>query len=220
MSHKATSWLSCLEPDMLGASEFRVLFHLCDCHNASAGCFPSQAYLRERAGVSNGTVNNVLNSMEEKGLIKRHQTRDGRTKRQNPTRYILGFEMQEPQEPTPKSGDGNKPDPSPKSGVGAVSNLEADPSPKKRQSRLQPTGEEPVSNQEITSACAREGRKSDNPMVVREAEQLAKRVTEGRDIHPVEIKPWVLAHIRAAGLLSDDDLAKLDALIAENGDRA
>ncbi len=30
MSHKATSWLASLPPNRIGASEFRVLFHLCD----------------------------------------------------------------------------------------------------------------------------------------------------------------------------------------------
>ncbi|WP_136441618.1 helix-turn-helix domain-containing protein [Pacificoceanicola onchidii] len=217
MSHKATNWLSDLDPSLLGASEFRVLFHLCDCHNASAGCFPSQAYLRERAGVSNGTVNNVLNSLERKGLIKRHQTRDGRTKRQNPTRYILGFEIDGPQDPTPESGDGNPPKsggggskkstkPSPKSGVGAVSNLEADPTPISGPTRLQPTGEEPVSNQEITKAREKPAGFSDNPMTVSQAERAVRDFREGRanairELH--DPAGLVSRHIVAAGMLTD-----------------
>lgn len=148
MSHKATTWLFSLDPGILGASEFRVLAHLCDCHNPAQGCFPTQEYLRVNSAVSNGTVNNVLNALEQKGLIRRHQGRDGRTRRQLPTRYILGFEMAEAQEPTPKSGDGNTAETGAtrlqSAGDGAVSNSGGEPSPKNRKSRLQPTGEKPV----------------------------------------------------------------------------
>jgi hypothetical protein len=156
MSHKATNWLSELEASQVGASEFRVLFHLCDCHNAARGCFPTQAYLMDKTGASNGTVNNALNALEAKGLIRRHRTRDGVSKRQKPTRYILAFEMAEAPDPSPKSGDGNTPDPTPKTGDGAVSNLEGDPSPISGATRLQPTGEEPVSNQKRTKSRSSE----------------------------------------------------------------
>ena len=56
MSHKATNWLASLDPGLLGHSEFRVLFHLCDCHNPSQGCFPTQSYLMAQTGASNGTI--------------------------------------------------------------------------------------------------------------------------------------------------------------------
>ncbi|MDR6266395.1 helix-turn-helix domain-containing protein [Roseobacter sp. N2S] len=151
MSHKATNWLAGLEARQIGASEFRVLFHLCDCHNPSQGCFPTQAYLLDATGVSNGTLNNALNALEGKGLIRRHRAWDKRSKRQKPTRYILGFEFDKSGDPSPKTGDGKPQKPSPKSGDGAVSNLGGDPSPIWRGSRLQPTGEvtckEPVINQ-------------------------------------------------------------------------
>lgn len=154
---------------MLSASEFRILFHLCDCHNPSAGCFPTQAYLIDAAGVSNGTLNAALKSMEVKGLIKRHRTFDNETKRRRPTRYMLGFEIDPAQDPTPKSGDGSGGSdggsrgakPSPKSGDGsgaskggkkgstrlrpagdgAISNLTPKPSPISPRTHLQPTGE-------------------------------------------------------------------------------
>lgn len=168
MSHKATNWLSELPADQVGASEFRVLFHLCDCHNASRGCFPTQAYLINRTGASNGTVNNALNALEDKGLIRRHRERDGTSKRQKPTRYILAFEMENNGDPTPNSGDGNGQKPSPNSGDGAVSNLRADPSPISGASRLQPTGEKPVSNQKRTSSARREDTDFKKNAVVRE----------------------------------------------------
>lgn len=159
MSHRATNWLASLGADRIGASEFRVLFHLCDCHNPSQGCFPTQAYLIAMTGASNGTVNNALNSLETKGLIRRHRTRDGKSKRQNPTRYILGFELGETQEPTPETGDGMEgksggktgPHRLQSAGDGAVSKKRGEPSPISGATRLQPTGEvtckEPVINQ-------------------------------------------------------------------------
>ena len=61
MSHKATNWLSGIPAKELSSSEFRVLFFLCDCHNPSLGCFPTQAYLIDVCGISNGTLNNALN---------------------------------------------------------------------------------------------------------------------------------------------------------------
>jgi hypothetical protein len=132
MSHVATSWLAALDPSLISASEFRVLFHLCDCHNPSKGCFPSQEYLRAHAAVSNGTVNNALKSLEEKGFLKRQKRFDHQSKRQLSTHYILGFEIETAQEPTPKIGDG------------ADSKKWPIPSPKNGRSRLQQIGDEPV----------------------------------------------------------------------------
>lgn len=225
MSHRATNWLSELPPEAVTASEFRVLFLLCDCHNPSRGCYPSQEYLRTRADVSNGTVNNVLNSLEAKGLIQRHRSRDGKTKRQCPTRYILGFEIDETQDPSPKSGDGNAPEaapaktpsetkktatksrkPTPNFGDGAVSNFRAKPSPISGPTRLQPTGEEPVKNQERTSARDQRHRISSNPMVIAEAQRVASAVRAGRVEALTEAQPWVVSHIVAAGLLTDDEV--------------
>lgn len=144
MSHKATNWLSGIEANLIGSSEFRVLFHLCDCHNPSQGCFPTQAYLLDACGVSNGTLNNALNALQSKGLILRHRAWDGRTKRQKPTRYTLGFEIDATQKPSPITGDG------------ADSSLGGDPSPTSGPTRLQPTGEvtckEPVNNLRATGA--------------------------------------------------------------------
>ena len=205
MSHKATNWLAEIEPPRLSASEFRVLFHLCDCHNASAGCFPSQAYLIDRTGASNGTVNNALNALEQKGLIQRHRSRDGKTKRQRPTRYILGFEITKPQEPSPISGDG------------AVSNFRADPSPISGPTRLQPTGEEPVSNQKITCASAR-AKASDNPMVDRAARRAVERFRSGHADAFCDLAEWVIAHILGTHMLTKHELQGLG--IAESERKA
>lgn len=200
MSHKATNWLSDIPADRLSASEFRVLFHLCDCHNPSQGCFPTQGYLIEKTGASNGTVNNALNGLEEKGLIKRHQSRDGVTKRQKPTHYILGFEMGATQEPTPKTGDGKGPKPSPKSGVGAVSKKRGEPSPKNgggpSPAHWRVTCKEPVNNQTPADAAA------EKPMFftsdeVNEALQVARHVRQGGTINakaiPLRVRTCIVA---------------------------
>jgi hypothetical protein len=107
MSHVATTWLATIPPSDLTHGEFRVLFHLCDCHNPSAGCFPKQTYLMKVSGLSESGLNRALASLAEKGILERVRSRDPRTNRQKPTRYILGFEMEKPQEPTPLSGVGN-----------------------------------------------------------------------------------------------------------------
>ena len=126
MSHKATSWLAGLRG--LKPGEFVVLFHLCDCHNPSQGCFPSQKYLMDRASISNGSLNNQLNALEKKGLIQRVKSVDPTTKRQRPTHYILGFDIDETQEPTPKVGDGadskKQPDPTPNMGPTRLQKME------------------------------------------------------------------------------------------------
>ncbi|PJE26828.1 Helix-turn-helix domain-containing protein [Pseudooceanicola antarcticus] len=215
MSHKATNWLSSIPAKALTNSEFRVLFHLCDCHNPSQGCFPTQAYLIDCCGISNGTLNNALNGLEAKGLIARHQERDGRTRRQKPTRYVLGFELGAAKEPSPASGGGAgaKPSPrtgggkqgkrSPETGDGAVSNLRADPSPISAGSRLQPTGEVTCKEPVINPRAAREGSK--NPLVVAEAERAIRVFREGRQDALRELKPWVQDHIRNAELLTPDE---------------
>lgn len=140
MSHAATHWLAELPPEQMTHGEFRVLFHLCDCHNASMGCFPKQSYLRAHTGLSNGGLNKALGCLEQKGLIRREQERDQRTNRQKPTRYILGFEIEAAQKPSPLSGAG-KP-------ANSVSTFDAVPSPLSEGFRLHRSGdvykEEPV----------------------------------------------------------------------------
>lgn len=133
MSHQATHWLADLEPGMVTASEFRILFHLCDCHNPAKGCYPTQAYLRDRANVSNGTVNSALRSLEDKGLITRRRQYDDKRKKALPTRYYLGFEIGEADH-TPNSGDRSE----------AVSNLDHNQSPICATTSLQPAGDKPV----------------------------------------------------------------------------
>lgn len=136
MSHKATNWLVDIEG--LKAGEFQVLFHLCDCHNSANGCFPSQQYLRSKCNMSNGSINNHLNSLERSGHLRREKRFDKKTFQQKTTFYIFSFEQEFGKKPSPDIG------------VGAVSKKQAIPSPNLGQSRLHilETNQviEPVSN--------------------------------------------------------------------------
>jgi len=181
MSHKATAWLAGIPAQDLSSSEFRILFRLCDCHNPSKGCFPTQAFLIDTTGVSNGTLNNVLNALVAKGLIARHRSFDGATKRQKPTRYTFAFEDDFRPPARRQNGALNLPDPSPETGDGADSNMDPDPSPISTPTRLQPTGEvtckEPVNNQRV---CARGDDFS--PEIVKAAVFWAEKIEAGKFI--------------------------------------
>jgi hypothetical protein len=155
VSHKATNWLADLPPKDLTNAEFRILFVLCDCHNPSAGCFPKQSFIMARTGRGSSSVNAALNGLEEKGLIRRAQQKNAKTGKQENTRYILGFECEPTQGPTPNSGGGiagtkveQTAAPTPDSGDGTDSGFLAEPTPVFGQSRLLKTGvvynEEPV----------------------------------------------------------------------------
>jgi len=215
MSHKATNWLSSLPADALNHSEFRVLFHLCDCHNPSQGCFPAQAYLIASTGVSNGTLNNALNSLERKVLIERKRMFDPESRQQMPTRYKLGFEIEAK---APDAGGG----PSPKIGDGPVSNSDAEPSPKNSKSRLQPTGDKPVNKPVINPACARDPAEMANGKVGTDAEKgqghgpgfrdttelLASKIAAGKFVANSAVAPGMARDMLARELVTEDQLRK------------
>jgi hypothetical protein len=69
-----------------------VLWHLCDRFNPDYGCFPSQDRLAHDCEISRSTLNDHLGQLEAVGLLRRVPRLDPVTKRQLPTRYILGFE--------------------------------------------------------------------------------------------------------------------------------
>lgn len=145
MSHKATHWLAEIAPDRLSASEFRVLFHLCDCHNPARGCFPTQAYLMEWANMSNGGLNKVLRSLEDMGLIKRQRRYDEVQKKARATAYVLAFDKAL-SDHTPQSGDRSD-----------LSPHQARPVSTTGSTSLHPSGDKPVMNREVT------GKATDQP---------------------------------------------------------
>ena len=140
MSHAATNWA--IQQRGLRPATKIVLWFLCDRHNPDFGCFPTQARLAEDAEMSISALNEHLATLEELGLIHRIRTKNPRTHRRQPTRYILGCEAGFPQEPPPESGDGfveitqENADPSPETTDGAISGFPGVPSPDFPQSHL------------------------------------------------------------------------------------
>lgn len=230
MSHKATQWLVDIDPKKLTHGAFRVLFHLCDCHNAAHGCFPSQRYLAEKSGLSHSGVNKVLAGLEAAGLITRHRSVDPATRRQRPTRYMLAFEVgfkprggDEPEggpadgdgpEPCPLSGHGKAAKPGPLSGHGAVSTFGQKPCPLSGKSRVHRGGHKPV-KEPVREPRGPAGGVSQNPMVAASAQRLVKDFRAGRPDAIRDAKPWERAHIEAAQLLTLDELQTIGW--AENG---
>lgn len=179
MSHKASSWLAEIPAASLSGSEFRVLFHLCDAHNskrdAETACFPSQERLREATGLSNGGLNNALNSIEAAGFIQRIRSTVPGSAEQR-TYYILGFDLPPPQEQTPKNG------------VGANSTF-GEANSTFQGGKLHLSGEYPVSNQKKEQPRARdegraqtsERRSRTTPEGHRQAER--SKIAENSDAH-------------------------------------
>lgn len=96
MSAKGIFWLSRLSAEGIKNGAFRVLFHLAQSHSDDKdpriACFPSQATLMKRSGLSNGSLNNALNDLEEAGFIRRRRTTIKGTAKQR-TFYILGCDF-------------------------------------------------------------------------------------------------------------------------------
>ncbi|ARU02471.1 helix-turn-helix domain-containing protein [Yoonia vestfoldensis] len=160
MSHAATNWA--IQRRGLKPTTKIVLWHLCDRFNPDYGCFPSQARLAHDCEISRSTLNDHLGQLEAAGLLRRVPRIHPVTKRQMPTRYILGFEpgfTPHDTKPCPETGHGALPfdgtvsgdqdscaeladpqDPCPKTGhgIGArpVSDFAPDPCPENGQSRV------------------------------------------------------------------------------------
>jgi hypothetical protein len=160
MSHEATNWA--IKQRGLKPTTKIVLWHLCDRFNPDYGCFPSQARLAHDCEISRSTLNEHLGQLEAGGLLRRVPRIDPVTKRQLPTRYILGFEQgftPAAVVPCPETGHGFAPvdhsdeaageidpnarvsvEPCPESGHGidlkAVSGFCPDPCPENDQSRV------------------------------------------------------------------------------------
>jgi hypothetical protein len=221
MSHKATTWLASLPAGSLSNAEFRVLFHLCDCHNASGGCFPAQAYLLENTAVSNGTLNNALNGLEARGLIRRHRTHDAATFKRRPTHYTLGFEMDGDQgvdevaEPSPVSGDGNGVKKRARhlqsTGVGAISKKTAKPSPKNGQSHLQPTGDKPVI-EPVRNRAAQKNTGSQGVDLTATAMKWKAKIEAGSGVPASVLNPAMIEALQAVGV-ADAQLRALGATV-------
>ncbi len=138
MSVPALIWLGGLDARDLKHSEFRVLFRLCWHHNdekaPNKACFPSQETLRTGAGVSNGTLNNALNSLEARGLIKRKRsTKPGSAERR--TYFLFPFNSPPKEDQTPRTGVSS-------SEVVKLTPHDNDANSEESASKLQPVGED------------------------------------------------------------------------------
>ena len=111
MSDLATDW-AIQQRGLLPAAKL-VLWHLCDWHTPDSGCFPSQEQLTTDAEISRASLNTQLRRLEDAGLIRRLRRPGQGPKHWKSTRYILGFEADFPQKPSPDSGrqSGQKPSP-------------------------------------------------------------------------------------------------------------
>lgn len=168
MSHEATNWA--IKQRGLKPTTKIVLWHLCDRFNPDYGCFPSQDRLAHDCEISRSTLNEHLGLLEAAGLLRRVPRIHPVTKRQMPTRYILGFEPgftpHEP-DPCPETGHGDEeleesfadtvpsedaaatgPQPCPETGHGsegrAVSEFPGDPCPENAESRVRNPDTNPV----------------------------------------------------------------------------
>ena len=168
MSHEATNWA--IQQRGLKPTTKIVLWHLCDRYNPDFGCFPSQNRLAYDSEISRSTLNDHIGQLEAAGLLRRVPRIDPATKRQLPTRYILGFEpgfTPAHVVPCPKTGHGAmapreitddaeaygifappEADPCPVFGHGidpeAVSGFSAKPCPEKAESRVRNPDTNPV----------------------------------------------------------------------------
>ncbi|NBE09592.1 helix-turn-helix domain-containing protein [Paragemmobacter ruber] len=168
MSHEATNWA--IKQRGLKPTTKIVLWHLCDRFNPDYGCFPSQDRLAHDCEISRSTLNDHLGQLEAVGLLRRVPRLDPVTKRQLPTRYILGFEpgfTPVAVVPCPEIGHGETADaespdmaegspmnaaavalPCPDFGhgvdAGAVSDFPAEPCPESAESRVRNSDTNPV----------------------------------------------------------------------------
>ncbi|MEK1928519.1 MAG: helix-turn-helix domain-containing protein, partial [Pararhizobium sp.] len=90
MSHNATNWA--IRQRGLKPATKLVLWQLCDRHNPDQGCFPSQEKLAHDCEMSRSSLNDHLNILEDRGLIRRDQRVNEATRRQQSTSYIFAFE--------------------------------------------------------------------------------------------------------------------------------
>ncbi|HRP26046.1 helix-turn-helix domain-containing protein [Thauera sp.] len=95
MSHAATNWA--IRQRGLKPAAKIVLWHLADRHNRDTGrCDPDQVLLAADCEMSRSTLNVHLSELEKRGLIRRVQRLDERTKRQLSTAYILAMDGENP----------------------------------------------------------------------------------------------------------------------------
>lgn len=137
-----------------------VLWCLADHHNGQTGeCFPMQETIAEECEISRSTVNLHLDALEKRGLIRRVNAIDDRTKRQRPTRYILNIDAEPVSETHTRSVSENRTYAASGNETRAVSEKHPEPCPKNEESRVRNSdsnlGREPGSEPGRVVAVAR-----------------------------------------------------------------
>ena len=210
MSHEATNWA--IKQRGLKPTTKIVLWHLCDRFNPDYGCFPSQDRLAEDCEISRSTLNAHLGQLEAAGLLRRVPRLHPVTKRQMPTRYILGFEPgftpDDPQ-PCPETGHGNTedgetcaepapfeddapidPEPCLNSGHGCaarpVSGFDSDPCPENAESRVRNPDTNPVREPLSKPVKEEEGARAREAI----SEDFFAELLRALDLDPAALPGW------------------------------
>jgi len=92
MSHEATTWA--FGQRGLKPATKMVLLALANCHNPHHGCFPSKKRLAEDCEMSERSVADHLQKLEQGGLISVEKRGGKRMGQFASNRYILGFERE------------------------------------------------------------------------------------------------------------------------------
>lgn len=123
MSHKATNWAFDLRG--LTPGQKVVLLHLADCHSVDNGCYPSQEWLASACEISERTLREYLNALENLGLIIRER-KVGNQGQRIGTRYYFAFEVAASPLPAEDAGRADAPASLPADG-GAYRQTSAEP---------------------------------------------------------------------------------------------
>ncbi|MFC6585920.1 helix-turn-helix domain-containing protein [Sulfitobacter pacificus] len=215
MSHKATNWA--IARRGLKPTAKIILWQLCDRHHKDHGCFPSQETLADDCEISRGTLNRYLDDLEARGLIRRIQRSDKKSRKQLSTMYLFAFDFDDPygfdtDETSPEIGpssaakseesstnQGEKP--CLKMRQGTVSQKRPKPCLKKRDSRVSKRDtnpvREPLKNQR---ACGGEGKISEI------AAFWAQKVIDGGHIPESVLTEAIKIEIRGSGWLTQEQL--------------
>nr|WP_251134560.1 helix-turn-helix domain-containing protein [Falsiruegeria litorea] len=212
-----------------------VLVYLADCHNAhTRQCDPSQQTLAEQCCMARSTVNQHLNILERERLIERIQRSDKKTKQQNRTFYILGFEQHSGQD-VEKAVSGNRTRGSQKAVSGkqakavsgnakAVSGKQAKPCPENGQSRVRTVGHEPEYNLKKpegarggTCARTREAKPFFTDSERSEANAIADHLASGGQVRFQAVLGRVLECLIAEKMLSEAQTLLCQETLDERG---
>jgi len=107
MSHEGTAWA--IKQRGLKPATKQVLWQLCDRFHPDHGCFPSQETLAHDCEMSRRSINNHLEVLEARGLIRRVVRKNSKNQRHQSTNYLLAFQFEGDQIPETVDETSQKP---------------------------------------------------------------------------------------------------------------